>query len=330
MPICGILNVDKPAEWTSRAVVDRVQRMAWPARVGHAGTLDPLATGVLVVCVGQATRLIQYVQQLPKSYRATFLLGHCSPTDDIEGEVALFEGAAEPTRAEIEAALPQFVGQIQQRPPQHSAVKVGGRRAYDLARRGAALDLPPRTVTVHRLTVTRYRYPELDVEIECGSGTYVRSLGRDLGEALGTAAVMSALERTAIGPFRVEDAVPADELDEDSLAARLQPPLAGVDVLPRVALTDDDLIELGFGRPIAIRSCASGSANSTLRLCGTGSASVLQARSSTGTGEASGTQEETLPSPSVHWAGVDARGRLAAILYEKHPGQLWPVRNFAT
>jgi tRNA pseudouridine55 synthase len=295
MGICGILNVDKPAEWTSRAVVDRVERVTRPSRAGHAGTLDPLATGVLVVCVGQATRLIQYVQRLPKCYRASFLLGHLSPTDDIEGEVTLVEGAPEPRQMEIEAALPRFLGLIEQRPPQHSAVKIGGRRAYDLARRGHEFELPPRTVTVHRLAITRYHYHELDLEIECGSGTYVRALGRDLAASLGTAAVMSALERTGIGRFRVTEAVPIDELNDDTLADHLQPPLAAVDVLPRVELTDADLVELGFGRPIAMREG--------------------------GTVEASGTH-------AAEYAGVDPRGRLASILYEKLPSQLWPVRNF--
>jgi len=326
MAICGILNVDKPAEWTSRGVVDRVQRLARIAagesstqlRVGHAGTLDPLATGVLVVCVGQARRLIRYVQQLPKSYRATFLLGHGSPTDDIEGDVAMVEGAPEPTRAEIEAAVPQFTGQIQQRPPQHSAVKVGGRRAYDMARSGQPLEIPLRTVTVHHLAVNRYHYPELELAIECGSGTYVRALGRDLAASLGTSAVMSALRRTAIGPFRAEDAVPVDELYDDTLAEHLQPPLAAVAHLPRVELSDAELTEIRFGRPIEIR------------LCATGSASAIQTVTSQGTGEASGTLPETLRASSVHWAAVDSRGRLAAILYEKHPGQLWPLRNFAS
>jgi tRNA pseudouridine55 synthase len=201
-------------------------------------------------------------------------------------------GAPEPTRAAIEAALPQFTGEIWQRPPRHSAVKVGGQRAYDLARRGQAFELPPRTVTVHRLTVTRYHYPEVEMEIECGSGTYVRALGRDLAEALGTAAVMSALERTAIGRFRLEDAVPVDELNDDSLAQYLQPPSAAVADLPRVELTDNQLTEIRFGRSIVIESESS--------------------------------------DPVIHWAGFDSGGRLASILYEKHPGQLWPVRNFAT
>jgi tRNA pseudouridine55 synthase len=322
MRFCGILNVNKPGEWTSRGVVDRVERIArlaagespLRARAGHAGTLDPLATGVLVVCVGQATRLIQYVQQMPKQYRATFLLGHRSPTDDVEGEVALVDGAPQPTRAAIEAVLPLFLGYIEQRPPEHSAIKVGGQRAYDRARQGESFALPSRTVTVHRLTVTRYHYPELALEIECGSGTYVRALGRDLAASLGTAAVMSALERTAVGPFRVEDAVPIDEVDVDSLAGHLHPPLAAASQLPRVELSDDDLNELGFGRSIEIRSCATGSA----------SAEQTCRESSRSTGEAS----VTLAASAVHWAGVDPRGQLASILYEKHPGQLWPVRNF--
>src|SRR5262249_43555691 len=156
-----------------------------------------------VICVGQATRLIQYVQRLPKRYRATFLLGRHSETDDTEGEITLIEGAPQPARAEIEAALSKFIGDIEQRPPAHSAVKIAGRRAYKLARQGRAVEIAPRTVTIHSLNILRYDYPELELVVECGSGTYIRSLGRDLASALGTAAVMSALERTAVGGFRV-------------------------------------------------------------------------------------------------------------------------------
>ena len=184
----GILNVDKPTGITSRDAVNRVERLFGKVKCGHAGTLDPLATGVLVICVGPATRLIQYVQRLPKQYRAVFQLGRESVTDDVEGEVELVAGAPEPTRAEIEAALPQFLGDILQRPPAHSAIKVDGQRAYDLARRGEEFELPARTISIYRLEVLRYEYPELELAIECGSGTYVRSLGRDLAAALGTAA----------------------------------------------------------------------------------------------------------------------------------------------
>ena len=217
----GLLNVNKPRGVTSRDAVDRVERLVRPAKAGHAGTLDPLATGVLVICVGQATRLIRFVQMMRKQYRATFLLGHSSETDDIERDVIAIPNAIVPTRAMIDGVLPQFIGDIQQRPPTHSAIKIAGRRAYKLARKGADFELAARTVTIHRIDLLRYEYPELDLDIECGSGTYIRALGRDLGAALGTAAVMSALERTAIGQFHVEQAISFDRLSLELLAAKL-------------------------------------------------------------------------------------------------------------
>jgi len=251
---------------------------------------------VLVICVGSATRLIQYVQRMPKRYQATFSLGQSSPTDDIEGEMTLLEGASVPTRAAIEAALPAFVGQIEQRPPAHSAVKIAGRRAYALARRGQPVELAPREVTIHSLKVRRYEFPELELDIECGSGTYVRSLGRDLAAALGTAAVMSALERTAIGGFRVEDASRIDDVTAETLLRELQPALTAVADLPRVVLTDGELAEIRHGRPIAMRGDANPPAE---------------------------TDAEHL-----EWAAMDPAGQLAAILREKRADQLWPVRNF--
>jgi tRNA pseudouridine55 synthase len=293
----GILNVDKPAGLTSRDAVNRVERLFHNVKCGHAGTLDPLATGVLVICVGQATRLIQYVQRLPKQYRAVFQLGRKSATDDVEGEVELVAGAAEPTRAQIEAALPQFLGDIPQRPPAHSAIKIGGRRAYDLARRGEEFELPARTVTIHRLEMLRYEYPELELAIECGSGTYVRSLGRDLAAALGTAAVMSALVRTAIGDFRVEEAIALDALTNDTVTEHLQPPLTALKDLPQIALNEKQLAELRHGRPIEMRNVKRPPVASAA-------------------------------APHTEWAAVDPAGSLAAILFEKHPNQLWPARNF--
>jgi tRNA pseudouridine55 synthase len=301
--LSGILNVNKPAGLLSRDAVNRVERVLGRVKCGHAGTLDPLATGVLVVCVGQATRLIQYVQQMPKHYRAVFLLGRRSATDDVEGEVEVVEGAAAPTREEIEAALPKFVGDIQQRPPAHSAIMVGGKRAYDLARRGVEFELEARTVTIHRLEILRYEYPELEMAIECGSGTYVRSLGRDLAEALGTAGVMAALERTAIGSFRVENGVNPDVLTAEVAMEKLQLPLAALQSLPRIDLTPAQLLELKHGRPIAVR----------------GVVHPLAEASSPRGGA----------SDRADWVGVDAAGKLAAILFEKEPGVLWPVRNFA-
>ncbi len=291
----GVLNVKKPAGVTSRDVVDHVERLVRPAKAGHAGTLDPLASGVLVICVGQATRLIQYVQRLPKAYRATFLLGQRSETDDIEGALVPVVGALEPTRETLDRAVAQFVGEIEQRPPAHSAVKLAGQRAYHLARRGVDFELQPRIVTIHKITVRRCAYPELELDVECGSGTYIRALGRDLGQTLGTGAVMSALERTAIGGFRIADAVALEDLTAESLPRHLRPALAAVANLPHVSLTEAQLLELHHGRPILVDW-----------LCG-----ALPPRSH-----------------ADEIAAVDSAGRLAAILHEKRPGELWPRMNF--
>lgn len=302
--LVGILNVDKPSGLTSRDAVNCVERLLGRAKCGHAGTLDPVATGVLVVCVGQATRLIQYIQRMPKQYRAVFLLGRRSVTDDVEGEVELVDGAPMPTRAEVDAAQQQFVGEIQQRPPAHSAIMVGGRRAYDLARRGEDFELTPRTVSIYRLEILRYEYPELEMAIECGSGTYVRSLGRDLAASLGTAGVMASLVRTAIGQFRVEDAVRLDGLTTEVAMGKLQPPLGAVRGLPRIDLTEAQLLELRHGRPIAVRGVVRPLA------------------------EANSPRVES--GDKLEWAGVDPAGSLAAIMFEKQPGVFWPVRNFET
>lgn len=249
----GLLNVNKPQGMTSRDAVNRVQRMLRGVKVGHAGTLDPLATGVLVVCVGPATRLVEYVQRMRKQYSATFLLGKTSDTEDIEGEVTELAEPPCPSRSEIEAALPKFVGKIEQRPPAYSALKVGGRRAYDLARKGEQVELQPRRIMVHDMTVSRYEYPELSLQITCGSGTYIRSLGRDLARSLGTGAVMSALHRTAIGGFRVEDAFAPDCLTAANAADFLIPPRRAVSELPAVELTADEIHRLGNGSLIEDR-----------------------------------------------------------------------------
>jgi tRNA pseudouridine55 synthase len=303
----GILNINKPTGCTSRDAVNRVDRLTWPVKSGHAGTLDPLATGVLVVCVGQATRLIQYVQQLPKRYEAKFLLGHRSVTDDVEGTVEVLAEAARPSREAVEAALPQFLGEIDQRPPAHSAIKVDGQRSYERARRGEKFELPARKVTIHRLDIRRYEYPELELGIECGSGTYVRSLGRDLAAALGTSAVMSALMRTAIGEFRVTDAVPLDTLTAEAFTQHLQPALAAVANLQRVQLSAAQLVETRHGRPIRMPRVLGGGAPMRAAKFPPAEAGL----------------------PSGEWAAIDEAGQLAAILFEKVPGELWPRVNFS-
>ena len=251
MSTSGILNLDKPPGVTSRDVVNVVQRLAGrKTRVGHAGTLDPLARGVLVVPVGPATRLIEYVQQMPKTYRAEFLFGRRSDTEDTDGEVTELESPAVPSEEQVLAALPQFTGGISQRPPAYSALRIGGKRAYDLARQGKEVELEPREIVVHRLVLDEYDYPKLGLTIECGSGTYVRSLGRDLAESLGTGAVMSALERTAIGPFRVQEAIDPDLLSTETWEASLLPAAMAVSHLTKLTLDDDDVRRIQNGLTI--------------------------------------------------------------------------------
>lgn len=294
----GVLNINKPAGWTSRDVVNRVQKLVRPNKVGHAGTLDPLATGVLIVCVGQATRLIQYAHRLPKSYRATFLFGRSSPTDDIEGDITLVEPAVPPTLEQIESILPAFLGTISQRPPAYSALKVQGQRAYKLARQGHDFQLAARPVVVHSLQVVSYHYPELVLDVQCGTGTYIRSLGRDLAEAVGNSAVMSALERQWIGNFHVNRSVTLDDL-ADGVETHLLSARSLVDALPSVGLTDEEIQRLRRGLAIA------------------------------------GGDRNLQPAPwqvsriSAEAVGVDQRGRVVAILRATDDGQFRPICNFA-
>ena len=285
---CGLLNLNKPAGITSRRVVDMVKRLVRPAKVGHAGTLDPLATGVLVVPVGAATRLVEYVQQMPKHYRATFLLGRHSETEDTDGEVIELHRPPLPSLDRIAQAARALTGPILQRPPAYSALKVQGRRAYDLARAGKAPRLEPRTVVVHRIEIDAYDYPELKLTVECGSGTYIRSLGRDLAESLGSAAVMSALVRTAIGSFRLEEAIDPGELNQQNWIDHLGSPLAAVELLPRVELTTEQVTLIRAGR--TIRSA------------------------------------RPIP-PATDYAGLDGAGHLVAILTARGERLLGPKRN---
>jgi len=229
-------------------VVNQIQRLVRPAKVGHAGTLDPLATGVLVVCVGQATRLVEYIQRQHKEYDATFLLGRFSDTDDVEGEVHLADDMVVPRSDNIQAAIGRFVGAIEQRPPAYSAVKIQGKRAHSLARQGAEVDLPARTVRVDTISILDYEHPSLRLRIRCGSGTYIRSLGRDLARAVGTCAVMSELCRTAIGSFRRQDAIPPHALDAQNIRRSLLPLSMAVESMSRVDVSTDDARRLASGQ----------------------------------------------------------------------------------
>lgn len=248
----GLINLHKPAGISSRQAIDPLARQLRPTKVGHAGTLDPLASGVLVVTVGHATRLTSFVQEWPKTYHGTFLLGRSSDTEDIEGTVLEETSPRRPTREELEQAARDLTGLIQQRPPAYSALKVQGRRAYDLARSGATVDLAPRAITIHELEVVAYDYPTLELHIRCSSGTYVRSLGRDLAIAVGTSAVMSQLTRTAIGHLTLEHAVSLETLLAGDPAQHVLPAGEAVRGLPRLVLDDETTRRIARGQFIEV------------------------------------------------------------------------------
>jgi tRNA pseudouridine55 synthase len=227
----GLLLVDKPAGITSHDVVLAARKAMGETRIGHAGTLDPFATGLLVLLLGRATRLLPHMSGEPKRYAATIRFGSETDTDDLEG--AGVRSAPPPSRQAVEDALPALTGTILQVPPAYSAKRVGGKRAYDLARQGAAPSLEAVPVTVHEWRLRAWRDYDLDVEIVCGGGTYIRALARDLGRVTKSAAHLAALRRTAIGPFHVDAAASLEELTEGR--AELRPPLdalAGIEVQP--------------------------------------------------------------------------------------------------
>ncbi len=246
----GLLVLDKPKGMTSRAVVDRVQR-CFPrkTRVGHTGTLDPLATGVLVVCVGVATRLTEYVQSLEKTYLCKIRLGARSNTDDGEGEIIETESVVTPKAEELFAAVEEFVGEIDQVPPAFSAARVTGKRAYELARAAKTIELKARKVRIYSFEVLDYRFPTVDVRIRCSKGTYIRSLARDLGERLGCGGFVDELRRTKVGSFDEHDAHAID-LDATSARAFLLPIERAVTDLPDLTITSDQAAELQCGRTI--------------------------------------------------------------------------------
>jgi tRNA pseudouridine55 synthase len=248
----GLLVLDKPVGPTSRDAVDRALRwLPRKTRVGHTGTLDPLASGVLVLCIGQATRLTEFVQVMAKTYVADVVLGARSATDDAEGPITPGDVDIPPDRALIETSLASFIGRVEQVPPAFSAAKVAGHRSYALARRGTALELPPRTVRIDGIDVLDFVYPRLRIEVRCGKGTYIRSLARDLGDRLGYGAYLGSLRRTHVGPFTVNDATPLDA-DAATAMARLLPRAAAVAGLPRVMVSAENAVRIRHGQSIAL------------------------------------------------------------------------------
>jgi tRNA pseudouridine55 synthase len=256
-----VLVVAKPVGPTSHDVVGLVRRLAATKRVGHGGTLDPFASGVLPVFLGRATRLVEYHLGDRKRYRATVCFGASSTTDDLEGALTPAAGPA-PSRSSVEAALAGFRGPIEQRPPAYSAIKVAGRRAYALARAGETVELAARAVTIHAIEILAWDEstpgePVAIVDVECSAGTYVRSLARDLGEAVGNAAYLGALTRTASGPFDLAaatdlDAIRAAAADGPAAVEALLLPIdAGLD-LATVAVPDAALVAIARGQAIGV------------------------------------------------------------------------------
>jgi tRNA pseudouridine55 synthase len=247
----GLLVVNKPAGMTSHDVVDAVRLMAGTRRVGHAGTLDPMATGVLVVVIGAATRLVQFIDGCDKTYRAVLRLGETTTTYDADGDI-VERRPVTASQADVEAALAHFRGDTPQIPPMYSAVKVKGQKLYKLAHQGKEVEREPRPITIHRLDVLAWALPDVTIEVTCSAGTYIRSLAHDLGQALGCGAHLIALTRTAAGEFTLPQSYTLEKLHALAEAGRFpealllpQTALAG---LPVVTLTPEQEQAAGYGQ----------------------------------------------------------------------------------
>ncbi len=252
----GLLVLDKPAGVSSRDCVNRIVRTVGDRKlkVGHCGTLDPLATGVLLVAVGDATRLVEPLHELDKRYRADFEFGKSSDTLDREGQVELSSTSVVPSKQQLLDACQAWVGAaVMQQPPKFSAIKVKGKRAYDLALQGAEFELEARPVAIHAIDLVRYEFPYWTIELHCGRGTYVRSLARDIAHAVGQSAIMNELVRTAIGPFRLAHALPLDEItSREQIESRLLSPVAGLIHWPKVQLSESQVRAVRHGQAISL------------------------------------------------------------------------------
>ncbi|MFN2111249.1 MAG: tRNA pseudouridine(55) synthase TruB [Anaerolineae bacterium] len=251
----GFLIVNKPTGMTSHDVVNAVRRMAGTRRVGHTGTLDPMATGVLVLALGAATRLVRFIDGSDKAYRATLRLGETTTTYDADGEI-VERYPVTASAAEIEAALANFRGAIDQVPPMYSAIKVKGQKLYKLARQGKEIARAPRPVTIHRLDVLAWALPDLTIDVVCSAGTYIRSLAHDLGQTLGCGAHLIALTRIAAGKFRLEEAHTLEALralaETERLAEALLPPQTALAGLPVIILTPEQEQAVGYGQTLPL------------------------------------------------------------------------------
>jgi len=256
----GFLNVDKPAGWTSFRVASLVRRRSGVRRVGHTGTLDPTATGVLLICLGAATRLSEYVMELPKTYRADVRLGVATDTFDAAGTPVSEIDPSGVSREQVEEALATFLGETEQVPPLYSAIKHAGEPLYRYARSQREVHPQPRRVVIHRLELLDFRPPLLTIEMQCGKGTYVRSLAHDLGQRLGCGAHLASLVRLRVGFFALEDACPLPRLeqafDEGRWQEFLLPPDAVLAHWPRIDLTEDQATAVRYGQGLAAAGVA--------------------------------------------------------------------------
>jgi tRNA pseudouridine55 synthase len=248
--LTGILNINKPRGWTSHDVVARIRSLAGQKRVGHAGTLDPLAEGVLPVLLGRATRLADYIQSGRKTYVATIQLGSATETDDTEGAITSRATLPILSEAVIEGTLSRFRGEILQTPPKYSALKLDGRRAYALARRGAEVELAPRPVTIDDLRLLDHTDALLSLEVTCSKGTYIRALARDIAVALGTVGHMASLLRTRVGPFVLSDALGLDHIAARGVAHALQPADRALPEAPTFCLDSTAAAKFANGQPL--------------------------------------------------------------------------------
>ncbi len=254
----GVLNIDKPVGMTSHDVVGRVRRLAHLKRVGHAGTLDPDATGVLLVCLGPATRIADFLADEGKSYRAVLSLGSTTTTEDASGAVLETHDASRVTETDLRAVLPRFLGDIAQIPPMVSAVHHEGKRLYELARQGITVERQARTVHIEAITLHEFMpgpTASAVLDVDCGKGTYIRTLCADIGAALDVGGHMASLRRTRVGAFFVSDATPLDALSEETVGARVVRPSSALATLPAQAVTgpdQEDDIRHGRALPTAL------------------------------------------------------------------------------
>lgn len=336
--IDGVLVVAKPAGPTSHDVVALVRRLTGVRRVGHGGTLDPFAMGVLPVFLGHATRMVEYHLGDEKAYRASVVLGARSSTDDIDGQMTPGESAA-PGREGVESALGAFRGPITQVPPDHSAVHVEGRRAYQLAREGERLQLAPRHVTIHALELTEWDAadpgrPVAILEVRCSAGTYVRSLARDLGERLGCGAYLGALTRIASGPFRLDDAHSLDHVREVLAAGEagslMLPMDAGLAAIPELRIGVRDREALGRGQVVRVRESAVGGLVTTVEPEATVAHASPAVPAATLEPVAPGALAPSVDEGSSRLVRVtDGSGRLLAMGHVRS-GRLYPDKVFIT